>query len=192
MMPIDEAFEFQSRLRPVTTDGQLTLSNAGWSWDEEGYTRSQIRELLTFLIENNYTCNGGQIKRQIKGMPMWMPTAPQIANLACYPVERDHAYELGPHKTALITRFVDDFWSNGVPLPSPAKYGMEYIVTGEGDSVVYLGVKVYIKKANEEEHLDHADRVHLTLYDREQHYPHHIVRYPEFGTVAPNQQLGGV
>ena len=80
----------QSSLRPVTTDGQLTLSNAGWSWDEEGYTRSQIRELLTFLIEN-YTCNGGQIKRQIKGMPTGMPAAPKIANLACYPVKRDHA-----------------------------------------------------------------------------------------------------
>ena len=34
--------------------------------------------------------------------------------------------------------------------------------------------------------------VHTTVYDREETYPYHIVRYPEFGTVAPSQQLGGV
>jgi hypothetical protein len=35
-------------------------------------------------------------------------------------------------------------------------------------------------------------RVHTTLYDREEEYPFHIVRYPDWDTVAPRQQFGGV
>ena len=118
---------------------------------------------------------------------MGMPAAPQIANLACYPVEKAHSYILGPGKTSTITRYIDDFSSSGVPLPTQEAYGMAYIKTAEGNSVVYLGVKVYI-----EQHNDNKKEVHLTVHDREEEYPHHIVRYPEFGTVAPQQQLGGV
>ena len=189
---VDEAWEFQSRQNPfIQVDGsppfQLTLTPSGWSWDGEGYTRSQVADLLAFLIQHNYTCNGGHIKRQIKGMPMGMPAAPQIANLACYPVEKAHAYALGPGRCLTVTRFIDDFWSSGVPLPPQEAYGMAYVVTAEGGSVVYLGVKVYIA-----DHGDDKKEVHLTVHDREEEYPYHIVRYPEFGTVAPQQQLGGV
>ena len=51
---------------------------------------------------------------------------------------------------------------------------------------MYLGVKAYIFK--------HGDQreVHTTVYDREEAYPYHIVRYPESRSVAPPQQLGGV
>ena len=117
---------------------------------------------------------------------MGMPAAPQIANLACYPVEKKHAYALGPGKSLAVCRYIDDLYSAGVPLPSPEDYGMDYKKTAEGESVVYLGVKAYIHK-----HGEHRE-VHTTVYDREEAYPHHIVRFPEFGTVAPPQQLGGV
>ena len=126
------------------------------------------------------------MRRQIQGMPMGMPAAPQIANLACYPVEKAHAYALGPGKSLAVCRYIDDLYSAGVPLPPPEAYGMEYKQTSEGESVVYLGVKVYILKRDE-----HRE-VHTTVYDREEAYPYHIIRYPEFGTVAPPQQLGGV
>ena len=63
---------------------------------------------------------------------------------------------------------------------------MEYKKTAEGESVVYLGVKVYIMISGEQR------EVHTTVYDREEAHPYHIVRYPEFGTVAPSQQLVGV
>ena len=144
---VDEAWEFQSRQNPsIQIDGlppfQLTLTPKGWSWDGDGYTRSKVAELLAFLIQHNYTYNGGHIKRQIKGMPMGVPAAPQIPNLACYPVEKAHAYALGPGCCLTATKFIDDFWSSGVPLPSQEAYGMAYIVTAHGDSIVDLGVKV--------------------------------------------------
>ena len=52
---------------------------------------------------------------------------------------------------------------------------------------VYLGVKVYIEDPG-----DNKKEVRLTVHDREEEYSYHIVRYPEFATVAPQQQLGGV
>ena len=63
---------------------------------------------------------------------------------------------------------------------------MSYTVTGQGDSIVYLGVKTYVAQHGDKRELD------TTVYDREEAYPSHIVRYPEYGTVAPDQQLGGV
>ena len=191
MISVAEAFQQQTESNPPpVAEGvaatTLTLGVSGWSWLGEGYTMAEVRELLTFLIHNNFTFNGNKVRRQIMGMPMGMPAAPQIANLACYPVEKAHAYTLGRGMSAAVCRYIDDIYSAGVPLPPQEAYGMSYAKTGEGDSVVYLGVKVYIA--------EHGGKrqVHTTVFDREESYPHHIVRYPEFGTVAPCQQLGGV
>ena len=52
---------------------------------------------------------------------------------------------------------------------------------------MYLGVKVYVITKS-----DGTMDVHTTVYDREEAYHYHIVRYPELGTVAPPQQLWGV
>ena len=114
-MAVDEALEIQTgRIRFLQIDGsppfQMPLTPKGWSWDGEGYTCSQVAELLAFLIQHSYTCNGGHIKRQIKGMPMGMSAAPQIANLACFPVEKAHAYALGPDRCLTATRFIDNFF----------------------------------------------------------------------------------
>ena len=175
---------------PFEVDGappaEHSLTPGEWSYEGEGYTMSQLEELLTYLITHNYTCDGGQVRRQIQGMPMGMPSPPQIANLACYPVEKAHAYALGPGKSLAVCRYIDDLYSAGVPLPPPEAYSLEYKITAEGESVVYLGVKVSIQKSGEQR------EVHTTVYDREEAYPYHIVRYPEYGTVAPSQQLGGV
>jgi hypothetical protein len=74
-----------------------------------------------------------------------------------------------------------------MPLPTAAEYGMEYKTTGSGESVVCLGVRVYILN-----HTNGERVVHTTVHDREVDYPHHIVRYPLATTTAPTEQLGGV
>eukprot|EP00906_Rhabdomonas_costata_P014230 RCo020483 len=91
---VDEAWDFvtqrDSGISGMTEDGaplELTLGPKGWSKMGKGYTRAQVAELLTYLIEHNYVNVGGRVLRQIKGMPMGMPAAPQVASLACYPVE---------------------------------------------------------------------------------------------------------
>ena len=167
----------------------LKLGEEGFNRAGEGYSITEVRDLLVFLMNNNYTCNGGRVCRQIKGMPMGMPAAPQIANLACYPVEKDWAYRMGPGATAMVCRYIDDLYSAKLPgfhFPSAQDYGMEYSITSDGYEVIYLGVKVYVLREGDKQ------EVHTTVYDREEAYPYHIVRYPEYGTVAPTQQLGGV
>ena len=71
----------------------------------------------------------------------------------------------------------------GYPLPSEVDYDMKYKITAEStEDVVYLGVHVY-----RQEHL-----LRTELYDREEEYPFHIMRYPHSGTVATSHHLKGV
>ena len=188
---IDEAWDFGLQRDAAMAEGEasleLTLGSKGWSKVGKGYSRAQVAELLTYLIEHNYVNIGGRVLRQTKGMPMGMPAAPQIANLACYPVEKAQAYKLGAGKSLVVCRYIDDIYSAGVTLPSQEDYGMEYKVTAKGRSVVYLGVRVY-----EKEREDGSKVLHTAVFDREEVYPHHIVRYPDQTTVAPREQLGGV
>ena len=111
---------------------QLTLGVSGWSRNGIGYSRDQVVERLTFLLHNNYNYNGGRVMRQIMGLPMDMPAAPQIANISCYPVEKNHSYRLGRGKTDVVCRYIDDIYSAGVPLPSQEEYGMAYTKNGRG------------------------------------------------------------
>ena len=60
---------------------------------------------LSFLLTNAYTVNGGQIRRQIMGIPMGLCIAPQLANLACYPEERD--FMLTTRAVGLAGRYID-------------------------------------------------------------------------------------
>ena len=67
--------------------------------------------------------------------------------------------------------------------PPQEDYFMEYKLTStDPQRVVYLGVEVLVR----------GGKVHTSLYDREEDYPFHIVRYPDWDTVAPLQQHGGV
>ena len=137
---IEEAWEYRSKQPPTSScDGappQLTLSTVGWSWCGMGFTLPQVAELLSFLLENNFNYNGCQFMRQITGLPMGMPAAPRIANLSCYPVEKTHAYYLGPGNSQVVCRYIDDMYSAGAPCrlktatawhtPPPAKVILWY------------------------------------------------------------------
>ena len=164
--------------------GVPLLSAAGWSWDV-GWSKGEVMSALAFLVHNAYVINGGNLQRQIKGLAMGLPPAPQIATLTCYPVEK--AFALATLPTGLCFRLIDDIYANGMEIPSEEMYNMKYKETGSGDELVCIGVKVSIwgdKKGNR--------LLHTTLYDREDSYPYHLERYPDWDTVAPKQQFGGV
>ena len=113
--------------------------------------------------------------------PWGLPPAPQLATLACYPVEKD--FVLRHQIKGIACRYIDDFWCCGTTPPPQENYSMEYKKTSENSQdVVYLGIRVQIRN----------NQVHSTIFDREEDYPSHIVRYPEFGSVAPRAQLAGV
>ena len=137
--------------------------------------------MLQFTLSTAYTVNGGKVRRQVMGMPMGIPHAPQMANLACYVVEKQHV--LTTKQQGVICRYIDDFFASGCTPPPQEAYGMAYSKTSsDTKEVVYLGVRCRIQ----------GDRVRTTLFDREEDYPFHITRYPEWETTAPRTQLGGV
>ena len=112
---------------------------------------------------------------------MGLPEAPALTTLAIYPIEK--SYALKNNIKGFICSYIDDFATSGIHPPPPQDYGMEYKKTSENpQDVVFLGVRTSIRDG----------RVHTTLYDREEDYPFHIVRYPEWSTTAPRAQLGGV
>ena len=55
-------------------------------------------------------------------------------------------------------------------------------MSSDPNDVVYLGVCCRVQNR----------RLRTILFDREEDYPFHIVRYPEWDTTAPRPQLGGV
>jgi len=112
---------------------------------------------------------------------MGIPHAPQLANLACYPIEK--AYVLDTQPRGLICRYIDDFFTSGMAPPPQELYGMAYHKTSsDPQDVVYLGIRCRVQE----------NRLRTTLFDCEEDYPFHITRYPEWETTAPRPQLGGV
>ena len=194
---LDFAWAYWAREHPpddLCDGAELHLTQGGFVWGQEGYTRDQVMEMFSFSLEHNFTINGGRLRRQKMGMGMGWAPAPQAANLSCYPVERAHAYKADLPRTAAVCRYIDDLWSAGMPFPPSAEYGLGYRQEAQSSSVVYIGVRVYIKETEEKgENMGTKKRiVHTTVNDRQDEYPYHIVRYPFGDTTAAAEQLGGV
>ena len=157
-----------------------SITEKGWVFGE-GWSADEVRDMLWVTLSTAYTVNGGKVRRQVRGMPMGIPHAPQMANLACYVVERD--YMLVHKPKGLVCRFIDDFFTSGMQPPPQDLYGMSYQKTSKDSrDVVYLGIRCRIDR----------DRLRTSVFDREEDYPFHITRYPDWGTTAPRAQLGGV
>ena len=122
MSSIREAAAFESS-KSATEERLPNLSEEGWTWGS-GLSIAQIKEQLTFLLNCSYSCNGGTVRRQISGMPMGLPPAPQLATLACYPVEKN--FVLQHQIKGIACRYIDDFWCCGTTPPPQENYAMEY------------------------------------------------------------------
>ena len=111
---------------------------------------------------------------------MGISPAPQMANLFCYVAEKRFV-EQQQQPSTLNTRYIDDVFGPQ-PIPTPHEYGMEYKISAQGESVPYIGIRVYRTNG----------RIRTTMYDREENYPHHIMRYPCRGSVLSKYQWAGV
>jgi hypothetical protein len=179
MEAFKEAQHYEASKCP-TGEALPNMTDGGWVFGD-GWTFEDIDNMLHFSLSTAYTVNGGKVRRQVRGMPMGIPHAPQMANLACYVVERDHV--LRTKESGLICRYIDDFIVSGCTPPPQEAYGMAYSKTSTNpQDLVYLGVRCRIE----------GDRLRTTIFDREEDYPFHITRYPEWETTAPRTQLGGV
>ena len=179
MEALTEAQQFEGSKCPEEAAAP-SLCLKGWTFGD-GWSLPEVEAMARLTIGSAFTVNGGQVRRQCLGLPMGLPEAPQLVALALYPIEKRFALATRP--CGVICRFIDDFFSSGTQPPPPELYGMDYHLTSTSPTQVeYLGVRATIKEG----------RLHTTLFDREEDYPFHIVRYPEWSTTAPKTQLAGV
>ena len=106
-------------------------------------------------------------------------THTHLANIFCYVAEQDFVEKTGLRSLANF-RYLDYFFVPD-PIPSEQEYGMRYATAGEGNSVTYIGLRIYEKEG----------KVRTTLYDREEEYPFHIRRYPAKGSAQTKGILMG-
>ena len=178
---VREAQQYEAGRAPEN-EGLPRLTRAGWTWEEEeGWTVEEVETLLRYSIAHCYTVNGALVRRQKQGMPMGLSEAPQLANLACYTVEKEHCSSTPQEGLGL--RFIDDMFLAGRDPPPEGAYGMEYRTTSTNEKdVTFIGVRV----------TQRGGQIFTSVYDREAEYPHHITRYPEWTSTTPRSQLGGV
>ena len=179
MLAFEEAQE-EAASRSPTGSTPPGITEGGWVFGG-GWDADTLRQALWLSLSTAYTVNGGRVRRQILGMPMGIPHAPQLANLACYVVEKEFVMASKPQ--GLVCRYIDDFFVSGMDPPPETMYGMSYQKTSkDAKDIVYLGIRCRIE----------GDRLRTTFFDQEEDYPFHIVQYPEWSTIAQRAQLGGV
>ena len=86
--------------------------------DDNKYTANDICKMIEFLVDNIYVRFGGQLFRQMVGIPMGTNCAPLLADLFFYPYENelsDKFIKEGKRKLArkfsLSYRYIDDLIS---------------------------------------------------------------------------------
>ena len=151
------------------------------------WTKDEVLELVNFVIDNGYVKRGQTILKQVMGFGMGLACAGQIANLGCYPVERDFADKRQPSEVEYNGRYIDDILTLTGCIPSEEEYGMQYKVTSqkEGD-LVYLGMELKWVDS------DRGCKFFTGMHFRDANYPIRIRRYPASGSMVTDAQCFGV
>jgi hypothetical protein len=118
---------------------------------------------------------------------MGLACAPQLANLACYVVERDFAEKRQPEEVEHNCRFIDDILTLTGCIPSEEEYDMKYKSTQQTTGhLVYLGMELDWDTTNK-------GVVFTTgMHFRDATYPIQIRRYPANGSMVTDSQRIGV
>ena len=107
------------------------------------WTKDEVLTMVYFVIDNGYIQKGHTILKQVKGFGMGLACAPQIANLGCYPVERDFSKDRASEEVEHNYRFLDDILTLSGCIPSPEQYGMQYKDTKSRErNFIYLGMEL--------------------------------------------------
>ena len=122
--------------------------------EADSLTCETYMELMKFLITENHIWNGGELRKQVVGIPMGSPVSPHLANLFRYVVEAQFVEELlanGQRDQALQCEhtfgYIDDLCTFGGPLPTEEHHGIPMTVDDEPkESVNFLGMKITANK----------------------------------------------
>ena len=120
----------------------VCLTNDGWKWLDQGATEAgtlgawtlhQVFEMVEFVVTNGYINRGGRLRHQLRGFGKGLPCAPQLANLACYPVEADFANKCQPKKVEINFRFFHDILTLKDVIPTEGDAVQNHMARGWGN-----------------------------------------------------------
>jgi hypothetical protein len=189
---VREAWDWEEAKLTNMGEQALYLSQKGWveaeGTAEQGqWTREDLFDMVAFVVTNGYIKRGKTVYKQVKGFGMGLACAPQLANLACYVVERDFAEGRQPDEVEHNYRFIDDILTLTGYIPTEEAYGMKYKSTRQSAGhLIYLGMELDWEAAKR--------GIHFTtgMHFRDATYPIEIRRYPANGSMVTDSQRIGV
>ena len=131
---IEEAWAWEISQNQLGKDETLQIASSGWTSVHKAeaentagsWSKEDVLDMVNFVINNGYVKRGDTILKQVKGFGMGLACAGQLANLGCYPVERDFASKAAPKDVEHNYRFIDDIQTLSGCIPSEEQYGMQY------------------------------------------------------------------
>ena len=159
------------------------------------YTADDICKMIEFLVDNIYVRLGGQLFRQMVGIPMGTNCAPLLANLFLYSYENEFLDKLikeGKRKLAkkfnLSYRYIDDLisFNNRFKEFISDIYPKELTIseTTESTSVASYLDLLFIR--------DNSNNITTKLYDKRDTFGFHIVNFPFMSSNIPSAPAYGV
>ena len=160
------------------------------------YTANDICKMIEFLVDNMYVRFGGQLFRQMVGIPMGTNCAPLLADLFLYSYENeflDKFIKEGKRKLArmfnLSYRYIDDLISfNNKRFKEFISdiYPKELTIseTTESTSVASYLDLLFIR--------DNSNNITTKLYDKRDTFGFHIVNFPFMSSNIPSASAYGV
>ena len=160
------------------------------------YTANDICKMIEFLVDNIYVRLGGQIFRQMVGIPMGTNCAPLLADLFLYSYENEFLDKLikeGKRKLArrfnLSYRYIDDLISfNNKRFKEFISdiYPKELTIseTTESTSVASYLDLLFTR--------DRSNNITTKLYDKRDAFGFHIVNFPFMSSNIPSAPAYGV
>ena len=151
-------------------------TNAPLNGDNK-YTANDICKMTEFLVDNIYVRFGGQLFRQMVGIPMGTNCAPLLADLFLYSYENEFADKLikeDKRKLKRFKEFISDIYPKGLTISE----------TTESTSVAsYLDLLITRDKNN---------NITTKLFDKRDAFGFHILNFPFMSNNIPSAPAYGV
>ena len=169
---------------------QRDFSFANTTQDKHvSYSKQDIKELITFCLDNTLVLQGQACYKQNNGIPMGANSSPDMANIYCHMKEKKYVDMLLANnqrdKALLLSntmRYIDDLCTFGVDPPPPEVYCMEYKCTNNAYAdVTFLGIRI---RQEQHRRLPIA-YLRLSVQDKSSAYPYKPLAYVSASSTAP-------
>ena len=164
--------------------------------DDNNYTANYICKTIEFLVDNIYVRFGGQLLRQMVGIPVGTNFAPLLADLFLYSYENDFLDKLikeGKRKLArelnLSYRYTDDLISFNNKRFKEFMFDMYPKELTISETIESTSVASYLDLLFTR---DKNNSITTKLYDKRDTFGFHIVKFPFMSSNIPSTPGYGV